>query len=65
MSEIMKAKLDIFLSKWTSRKLMVFFITVALTLAGKVESSDFVTIAAIYIGGTTIIDAVSKLKQSK
>jgi hypothetical protein len=64
MSEIIKAKLDTFLSRWTSRKLMVFFITVGLNLAGKVESSDFIIIAAIYIGGQTIIDAV-KLRQSK
>ena len=61
----MKAKLDALLGKWTSRKLMVFLIATGLTLFGQVTSSDWVTVAAIYIGGQTIIDAVSKLKQSK
>jgi hypothetical protein len=60
----MKAKIDQFLGKWASRKLMVFIIATALNIFGDVNSSDWVTIAAIYIGGQTIIDAVTKLKQS-
>jgi len=46
-----KAIIDAFLGRWTSRKLMVFFIATLLTLFGDVTSSDWVTIAAIYIGG--------------
>lgn len=43
---------------------MVFAIATGLTLFGDVTSSDWVTVAAIYIGGQTIIDAAAKLKQS-
>jgi len=60
----MKAKIDAFLGKWASRKLMVFIIATLLNIFGDVGSGDWVTIAAIYIGGQTIIDAVAKLKQS-
>ena len=59
-----KAIIDAFLGRWTSRKLMVFIIATLLTLFGDVTSSDWVTIAAIYIGGQTIVDSVAKLKQS-
>ena len=64
MSEQNKKKLDKFLMKYSSRKLMVFLIATVLTIIGQVTSSDWVTISAIYIGGQTIIDAVAKLKQS-
>lgn len=59
-----KGTIDKFLERYSSRKLMVFAIATLLTLFGNVTSSDWVTISAIYIGGQTIIDAVSKLKQS-
>lgn len=59
-----KAQIDAFLGRWTSRKLMVFIIATLLTLVGDVTSSDWVTIAAIYIGGQTVVDAVTKLRQS-
>ena len=64
MSEQNKKKLDKFLMRYSSRKLMVFLIATGLTIVGQVTSSDWVTISAIYIGGQTIIDAVAKLKQS-
>ena len=64
MSEQNKKKIDKFLMRYSSRKLMVFLIATVLTIIGQVTSSDWVTISAIYIGGQTIIDAVSKLKQS-
>ena len=59
-----KAQIDAFLGKWTSRKLMVFIVATLLTLFGDVTSSDWVTIAAIYIGGQTVVDSVAKIKQS-
>lgn len=55
---------DKFIARYSSRKLMVFAIATLLTLFGDVTSSDWVTISAIYIGGQTVIDAVTKLKQS-
>ncbi len=64
MSEQNKKKLDKFLMRYSSRKLMVFLVATVLTIIGQVTSSDWVTISAIYIGGQTIIDAVAKLKQS-
>tara|TARA_R110000772_G_scaffold268122_2_gene394202 strand:- start:2888 stop:3079 length:192 start_codon:yes stop_codon:yes gene_type:complete len=63
MSEKMKAKIDEFLGRWTSRKLMVFIIATILTLVGDVTSSDWVTISAVYIGGQTVIDAISTLRK--
>ena len=59
-----KGTIDKFLERYSSRKLMVFAIATLLTLFGDVTSSDWVTISAIYIGGQTVIDAVTKLKQS-
>lgn len=57
-----KGTIDKFLERYSSRKLMVFAIATALTLFGDVNSSDWVTIAAIYIGGQTVVDAVAKLR---
>ena len=57
-----KGTIDKFLERYSSRKLMVFAIATALTLFGDVTSSDWVTIAAIYIGGQTVVDAVAKLR---
>lgn len=58
----MKEKIDLFLSKWLSRKLMVFLIATALTLFGDVQSSDWVNIAIVYIGTEGAIDAVTRLR---
>lgn len=41
---------------------MVFVVATALTIFGDVTSSDWVTIATIYIGTQGVIDAVSKLR---
>ena len=59
-----KGTIDKFLERYSSRKLMVFAIATALTLFGDVTSSDWVTIAAINIGGQTVVDAVAKLKSA-
>jgi hypothetical protein len=57
-----KAFVDTWLSKLTSRKLMVWLTATGLTLAGHVTSEDWVIISAIYIGGQTIIDGIARLK---
>ena len=54
--------IDRILKKRISKKLMVFVVATALTIFGDVTSSDWVTIAAIYIGTQGVIDAVSKLR---
>ena len=57
-----KAFVDTWLSKLTSRKLMVWTTATALALTGHVTSEDWVLISAIYIGGQSVIDAVAKMK---
>ena len=57
-----KAFLDTWLSKLTSRKLMVWITATGLTLVGHVNSEDWVIISAIYIGGQTIIDGIARLR---
>ena len=54
--------IDRILKKRISKKLMVFVVATALTIFGDVTSSDWVTIATIYIGTQGVIDAVSKLR---
>jgi hypothetical protein len=55
-------KVDKILNSWLSKKLFVFVIATALALFGDLTSSDWVIIATSYIGGQSVIDAVSKLK---
>jgi len=58
----MKQKLDAFLNKYLSRKLMVFFIACLGLFLGNLESSDWITIATVYIGTQGAVDIVTKLK---
>jgi len=58
----MRQKLDYFLNRWTSRKLMVFAIATALCLWGHVSSADWVTLAIVYIGTQGAVDIAMKLK---
>ena len=57
-----QAFLDTSLAKLTSRKLMVWLTATALTLTDRVTSEDWVIISAIYIGGQTVIDGISRLR---
>jgi hypothetical protein len=57
-----QAFLDTWLAKLTSRKLMVWLTATALTFFGHVTSEDWVIISAIYIGGQTVIDGISRLR---
>ena len=57
-----QAFMDSWLSKLTSRKLMVWLTATGLTLAGHVTSEDWVIISAIYIGGQTVIDGIARLR---
>lgn len=58
----MQAKLDKWLGKWASRKLIVFAIATVLCLSGSVLSGDWVTLAMVYIGTQGAIDIAYKLK---
>lgn len=62
-----KEKLDAFLNKWLSRKLMVFLISSAGLFSGKLDSGDWVIIAAAYIamqGTTDIVERLMKVKKN-
>ena len=60
-----KEKIDSILSKMISRKLMVFITACAGLFGGKLESGDWVIIAAAYIamqGTTDIVERLMKVK---
>lgn len=59
----MKGNIDRFLDRWTSRKLMVFAIATGLALFGDLQSSDWVTIAVVYIGTQGALDIAERLKK--
>ena len=61
----MRHILDKGLEKLVSRKLMAWTTATCLLLFADLESSDWVIITTVYIGGQTIIDAVAKLKGYK
>ena len=60
-----KEKIDAFLSKWLSRKLMVFLISSAALFSNKLESADWVIIAAAYIAMQGTTDIVERLMKAK
>ena len=57
-----KGKLDRLIEKMISRKFMVWLTATALMVYAGLESSDWVIIYGIYIGGQTVIDGIAKLK---
>lgn len=62
-----KEKVDLYLNKWVSRKLIVFVVGSVGLFSGKLISSDWVIIAATYIaieGATTIVEKLMKAKNN-
>ena len=60
-----KEKIDLFLSKWVSRKLTVFVVASAGLFSGVITSTDWVIIGTSYItieGVTTIVERLMKAK---
>jgi len=57
-----KARLDTLVEKMISRKFMVWLTATGLMVFAGLESSDWVIISGIYIGGQTIIDGIAKMK---
>jgi hypothetical protein len=56
---------DKYLSKFISRKLIVFVIGSVALFMGKVESGDWVIVSSVYIsleGATTIVERILKAK---
>jgi hypothetical protein len=63
--KMVKGALDKVLEKAVSRKLLVWATATSLMLAGTLESGDWLTISALYIGGQSVIDAIVKLKSAE
>lgn len=59
----MRARLDKLLNNWISKKLSVFVVACFGLFSGMLTSSDWVTIAGVYIGTQGVIDAITKLRQ--
>ena len=57
-----QGKLDRLVEKMISRKFMVWLTATGLMVFSNLESSDWVIISGIYIGGQTVIDGIAKLK---
>ena len=61
----MKAKLDTVLNKMISRKLMVFLVGCVALFSSKLDSSDWVIVATVYIGAQMATDIVERLMKAK
>ena len=60
-----KEKIDLFLSKWVSRKLMAFTIASAALFSGSIESSDWTIVATMYVAIQGTTDIVERLMKAK
>jgi hypothetical protein len=60
-----KEKIDLFLSKWVSRKLLVFVVSCFGLFASVVTSGDWVVIATAYISLQGVTDIVERIYNSK
>jgi hypothetical protein len=58
-----REQIDILLSKWISRKLLVFIIACVGLFINILDSYDWVVIATAYVGSETFITIVEKLKK--
>jgi hypothetical protein len=58
-----KEKIDLFLKKWVSRKLMVFAIASVALFSGSIASNDWVIVATAYISLQGVTDIVQKLQK--
>jgi hypothetical protein len=58
-----KEQFDIILSKWISRKLLVFLVACGGLFTQTLTSSDWVIIATAYIGIEGITNIVERLKK--
>jgi hypothetical protein len=60
-----RQKIDLFISKWVSRKLMVFAIASTALFSGSIDSSDWVIVATSYISLQGVTDIVERIYKSK
>jgi len=64
MSKEMKARIDKFLNKWASRKLIVFVVSCFGLFSGNLTSSDWVILATAYVSLQGFVDIVERLKKN-
>jgi len=62
MMAAVKGKLDKLVEKVISRKFLVWLAATGLMGYGLLESSDWVIISGLYLGGQSVIDSIVKLK---
>ena len=60
-----KEKIDLFISRWVSRKLMAFAIASVALFSGSIESNDWVIVATMYVAVQGATDIVERLMKSK
>jgi hypothetical protein len=60
----MRQKIDALLSKWVSRKLMVFVVASFGLFSGTLDSSDWTILATAYVGMVGFYEIVGKLKNN-
>ena len=60
-----REKIDKFLSRWVSRKFLVFIVATSGMLYGSITSADWTIIAGMYVGTQGAIDAIERLKGLK
>jgi hypothetical protein len=58
-----KEQFDLIISKWISRKLLVFIIACVGLFSGQLTSSDWVIIATAYVGIQGFTDIVKILRK--
>lgn len=60
-----RRSLDSLVSKWISRKLLVFVIASVGLFTGSITSSDWVIVATVYISVQSVTDSVKELFKSR
>ena len=60
-----KEKIDLFLSKWLSRKLTVFVVASSGLFLGVITSTDWVVIATSYIAIEGVTNIVERLRKTE
>ena len=55
--------IDNFINKYISRKLIVFIVACYGLFSGVITSSDWITIAGVYIATQGAIDAITRLRK--
>lgn len=58
----MRARLDVFLNRFVSKKLMVFLIGTLFLFLGKLDGEQWINLSTVYIGSQAVIDTVIKLR---